>query len=119
ARGAGEDDSPGASSRPTPPTAGWLAIDGPTTVAAALRDAGQWSLDGPRRDFDDEDWWFRAQFDAQPGDAVLGLDGIATCAQVWLNGERIAASTNMFVAQRCDVQALLRPTGNELLIHCL
>ncbi|MEJ6022200.1 glycoside hydrolase family 2 protein [Ramlibacter sp. PS4R-6] len=107
---AGDSDSP--------PADGWLAIDGPMTVAAALRAAGRWSLDAPRRNFDDEAWWFRARFDAKPGDAILGFDGIATCAQAWLNGEQVLSGTNMFVAHRCDVEKLLRPAGNELLIRC-
>lgn len=110
-RGGGDDDAP--------PASGWLEIDGPATVAAALRASGQWSLDSPRRDFDDEAWWFRARFDAQPGDAILGMDGIATCAHISLNGAEISASTNMFVGHRIDVEKLLRPHGNELLIHCL
>jgi beta-mannosidase len=102
-----------------PPEAGWLAIDGPMTVAAALRAAGRWNLDAPRRDFDDEAWWFRARFEAKPGDAILRLDGVATCARMLLNGREIASSTNMFVAQRLDVENLLRSGENELLIHCL
>ena len=100
------------------PQDGWLAIDGAMTVAAALRSAGQWSLDTPPRNFDDETWWFRARFDVPPGADVLGFDGIATCAQAWLNGEPILASTNMFAAHRCEVGTLLRASGNELLVRC-
>jgi beta-mannosidase len=96
----------------------WIAIGGPTTVADALRQAGQWSLGAPPRDFDDEAWSFRAVFDGPAGAAVLGFDGIATCARVLLNGEPILASTNMFVAHRCDVRKILRPRGNELLLQC-
>ena len=104
---------------PSPPAGGWIPLDSPTTAAAALRAGGTWSLDATPRDFDDEAWWFRAVFDAAPGASVLGLDGIATCAQVTLNGEPVASVTNMFVAYRCEVGHLLRPIGNELLIHCL
>src|SRR5204863_9895825 len=49
---------------------------------------------------------------------VLGPDGTGTDASVWLNGERIATSTNMFVRHRVDVETLLRRTGNELVIGC-
>ena len=102
-----------------PPAGEWLAMEGPTTVAEALRRAGRWSPDAAARDFDDECWWLRARFDAPVDAAVLGLDGIATCAQVWLNGERIVSSTSMFIAHRCDVEKLLRASGNELLVRCL
>ena len=101
-----------------PRDAHWIAAGAPTTAAAALRAAGRWSLDGPPRDFDTETWWFRARFDAVGAAQVLGLDGIATNTQVWLNGERIAQGTNMFVRHRVDVETLLRRTGNELLIRC-
>lgn len=101
-----------------PRDAEWIAAAAPTTAAAALRAAGRWSLDGEKRDFDGQAWWFRARFDAVRGAQVLGLDGIATNAQVWLNGERIAHGTNMFVRHRVDVETLLRRTGNELLIRC-
>jgi len=96
----------------------WIEIDAPTTVADALRKAGRWSLDAPQRDFDDEAWTFRAVFDAPANAAVLGFDGIATCAQATLNGEPILSSTNMFVAHRCDVRKILRESGNELLLRC-
>jgi beta-mannosidase len=102
---------------PTPPAteADWLAMDGPMTAAAALGAAGRWHVDAARRDFDDETWWFRARFDAADDAHVIGLDGIATHAEAWLNGERIAMSTNMFTRHRIDVATLLRATNNELL----
>lgn len=95
----------------SPRDADWIAIAGPMTAAAALKD-------GAARDFDSATWWWRARFDAPAGAQVLGLDGIATCAQVWLNGEKIVSSTNMFVRHRVDVTKILRGTGNELLIRC-
>ena len=96
----------------------WIAIEGPATVADALRRAGQWSLDAAPRDFDDDTWWFCARFDAPPDAAILGFDGVATCAQAWLNGERILESTSMFLAHRCDVRKVLRAAGNELVLRC-
>ena len=92
----------------------------PSTAASALRSAGQWSLDGAPRRFDAEDWWYRLQFDsagmAPAVPAVLGFDGLATVADVWLNGQHILASDNMFRAYQCDVTALLR-ADNELVIR--
>ena len=89
----------------------WSPIDGPCTVAAAMP-----HLRG--QDFDDDEWWFRARFDSSGDAAILGLDGIATAAQVWLNGEPLVTSSNMFVAHRCDVEQRLRAGGNELLVRC-
>ncbi len=98
----------------------WLACGGPKPAAAALRDLGRWSLDGPPRRFDAEDWWYRLRFataPAAPGEeAWLCLDGLATVAEAWLNGEPLLTSTGMFTAHERRVDALLRPE-NELLLH--
>lgn len=98
----------------------WLPGFAPSTVAACLRGAGLWSLDAQPPPLDGADWWYRTRFDSPPsadGDGwVLGFDGLATCAQAWLNGVRIVDSDNMFVAHECDVTALLR-SANELVIR--
>lgn len=97
-------------------------------VAQVLRDAGQWSLDAPPRRFDEQDWWFRCHFDlpegghdghaAHAGQAAtpmtLGLDGLATVAEVWLNGVRLLDSDNMFVAHRLSPGTVWRARGNAL-----
>jgi beta-mannosidase len=92
----------------------------PGTVASSLRADGSWSLDSAARNFDAEEWWYRTRFQAQPAAAgesvILGFDGLATLAEVWLNGAPLLNSTNMFVAHHCDVGALLRG-DNELLIR--
>lgn len=99
-----------------PPATGWIDASGPSTVAAALRAAGAWSLDGPVRRFDAEDWWWRARF-AHPGPGAwdLCLDGIATVAEVWLNGAPLGGSDNMFLARRLAVELAAE---NELVIVC-
>lgn len=112
----GESDGSG----PPGPDAGWLDIGAPLPVAAALERLGRWSLDGPPRDFDAETWWYRLSFDL-PEDAAaapwrLGLDGLATSAQVWLNGEPLLRSENMFRRHECGL-AGLRPRANELLLR--
>ncbi|HZY19057.1 MAG TPA: glycoside hydrolase family 2 protein [Ramlibacter sp.] len=100
------------------PQDGWQASSCAQTVAAALRELGQWSLDAPPRDFDAQDWWFRARFD-RPGVAAarLGFDGLATRAQVWLNGRPLLWSDNMFVAHEAAVADLLNERDNELLLR--
>jgi beta-mannosidase len=93
----------------------WRAAHVPGTVAGAL--AGE--ADG--RDLDAEDWWFRCRFDANPardGEEVrLRLDGLATVAEVFLNGRLICESESMFASHVIDVGGLLA-AENELAICC-
>jgi beta-mannosidase len=98
----------------------WLPAQVPGTAASALRAAGRWDP-GDRRDFDAEDWWFRTSFDAEPAAdgerLMLALDGIATVADVWLNGEQLLRSESMFAAHQVDVTGRIRER-NELAIRC-
>jgi len=71
----------------------WLSAQVPGTAAGALRAAGRWDFSQPR-DFDAEDWWWRVRFRAEPGDAVLGFDGLATLSEVWVDGKAVLASDN-------------------------
>lgn len=92
----------------------WIPTVVPGTAAAALRAAGRRDF-AQARDFDAEDWWWRTRFTAEPGDAVLGFDGLATLAEVWLDGELILASDNMF---RAHEVAVALHGEHELLIRC-
>jgi beta-mannosidase len=99
----------------------WLMSSAPTTAAAVMRDTGAWKL-GESHDFDNEEWWFRTSFDASaPGAAeetVLCLDGIATVAEVYLNGELLLRSKSMFASHEIDVGTLLAGR-NVLAVRCL
>jgi beta-mannosidase len=92
----------------------------PGTVASALREQKAWRM-GDRARFDASEYWFRCRFDAQtvePGEELtLRLGGIATAAEVWLNGEEILKSNSMFASHEVNVSALVRER-NELLIVC-
>ena len=98
----------------------WIAARAPSTAAECLRAAQLWSLDGPPRRFDAEDWWYRVNFvrpQQRPHERlVLGFDGLATVADVWLNGEPLLSSSNMFVAHERPVDERLRE-ANELVIR--
>lgn len=98
----------------------WLDIGQPTTAAAALRALGQWSVGGPQRRFDAEDWWFRTKFRTPPSaldeQLILGCGGIATLADVWLDGKHVCASDNMFVAHEWRVDSSIGE--HELVIRC-
>jgi beta-mannosidase len=99
----------------------WIPATVPGTAAAALRDSGRWRQGDPI-DLDREDWWFRTEFEASPGadgeEVLLHLDGIATVAEVFLNGSPLLESDSMFAAHAIEVGSLLRPAGNELAIRC-
>ncbi|HEY5192246.1 MAG TPA: hypothetical protein VIJ39_00060 [Solirubrobacteraceae bacterium] len=101
-------------------TLSWSAARIPGTAAGALHDAGLWRAGEPY-DFDAEDWWFRTSFDTHPvlpgEDVRLCLDGIATVAEVYLNGELVLESDSMFAVHALDVTEQLRPS-NELAICC-
>lgn len=76
---------------------------------------------GGSGDLDAHDWWFRTRFAADPAgpgeELVLRLDGIATVAEVYLNGERVATGESMFTAYAVDVAERLS-VENELAICC-
>ncbi|MEA2700984.1 MAG: beta-mannosidase, partial [Myxococcales bacterium] len=106
----------------------WLPASVPGTAAAALRAAaapaaGQAVAVPPPQPArtDGVDWWYRCRFSAEPaarGERLyLAFDGLATVADVFLNGTAIAHSENMFVASAVDVTDSLT-AQNELYIRC-
>ena len=96
----------------------WLTATVPGTVASALAAADQWDFDHPQ-DIDSTDWWFRTSFsssdESRRQSCILRLDGLATLAEVWLNGERLLTTDNMFRRYRIDVSSQLQ-SENELVI---
>src|SRR5690349_11091261 len=93
------------------PTHGWLAAPVPGTAAEALRRAGQWDEARPTP-LHDKDVWYRARFSGS-GRRLLRFEGLATIAEVWLNGAKILDSDNMFLAHEVAVDLA---GDNELLI---
>jgi len=68
------------------------------------------------------DWEYRCDF--QPDDALalcerveLVCAGLDTLAEVFLNGERLGETRNMFRSYRWEIRALLRPGMNTLMIR--
>lgn len=74
----------------------WVDARVPGTAAQALAAAGRFDPDAPEP-LDGDDVWYRCAFrwDGGPG-ARLHLDGLATLCDVWLNGEHLLRSENMF-----------------------
>src|SRR5690348_13411543 len=77
----------------------WRAAVVPGTVADSLDADLETGLDA-----DAEDWWYRCAFERPASEGVhrLRFEGLATLAEVWLNGTRLFGSRNMFVPQACD-----------------
>lgn len=94
----------------------WQPAQVPGTVAGARRAAGQ-DVYRARVDADGCDHWYRCVFARPEGSAgarmQLVFDGLATIAEVWLNHERIADSSNMFLPLALDVSERLA-ARNEL-----
>ena len=114
----GWEAAAGSAPGPEPPAVDWLPARVPGTAAAALAAAG---IAADDRDLDAEDWWFRTTFDAEPAadgeEIALRLDGIATVADVFLNGEPLLETGSMFARHEADVGGRLRGS-NELAIRC-
>ena len=97
-------------------TCDWSSALVPGTVASALRAQGAWDWTSTRH-FDGSDHWYRTRFASAPcapGESLwLELDGLATLADVWLNGTHVLRSDNMFCGHELDVSHLVR-ADNEL-----
>lgn len=113
---------PEAASDPASSALAWSPpIEGPASTAAAmLRASGAFSLDGPARRFDAEEWWFKATLptieSADGDEIVLRFDGIATVSDVWLDGKALLSTDNMFASQRRAID--LTGQKGELVIRC-
>ena len=91
----------------------WVPAEVPGTVAAALRAQGLWTSGVADRDLlDGRDWWFRCRF-ADPGNGpwLLQMGGLATLADVWLNGVHLLHSDDMFVEHELEIDCL-RPVDS-------
>lgn len=84
------------------PAHGWLAAQVPGTVASAHRAAGLLNIaHPPPLAFDDH--WYRLALDGT-GKRRLRLHGLATIAEVWLDGVKQLDSDSMFVAHDLEIE---------------
>ena len=111
-------DQPG--QLPAAGAAPWLEAPRLGTAASILRDRGSWSLDGPVREFDAEDWWFSRLLELPGGTGVarLGLDGIATVAELWLDGVLALRSDNMFERHVLELPLTATPRTVRVTLCC-
>ena len=76
-----------------PPEGQWIAAAVPGTVAGALRSAEPTAVLG---DLHGLDHWYRLETEMSGG-AWLEFGGLATLAEIWIDGRLIARSSNMFL----------------------
>ena len=90
----------------------------PGTVAASLARCGNNNC-YPNSNQDDHDWWYQCEFKANRDDfqsIELQFDGLATIAEVWLNGESIHSSCNMFRRFSLDVTSHIKSTNTLCIV---
>ena len=105
---------------------GWIAVEAPGDVYLALHAAGRISDPfGDRAEkacawVKDREWWWRTDFDALQAAhdqrLILEFQGLDTYATIWLNGEIIGRSENMFRAVRFDITGRARQGKNRLAV---
>jgi len=93
-------------------TPAWRPAVVPGTVATMLRQENGGELDLERvPDLDAVDWWYRchasAELPAAGERVVLCFDGLATLADVWVNGSPVLNSENMFIRHEVDITGLV------------
>lgn len=94
-----------------PLTSGFLPAPVPGTVAEALERTGRFDRTKPHPLHDRDAWYICRLVDAEAGEAVLRLEGLATLCEVFLNGRQILVSESMFEAHDVAVTLL---GGDEL-----
>ena len=92
-------------------TTEWLLADVPGTAASTLRNHGRWDWDN-HLDFDAYDWWWRGQVSnvGRDGRWLLHLGGLATVADVWVNGQHVLTSESMWISHDLELDDLAKPT---------
>jgi len=84
------------------PGSSWRPATVPGTVAVSV---GPQDVDA-HPDYDALDWWYRCELPSHASAGTrrhLRFDGLATLAEVWLNGEKVLESDDMFCAYEVDV----------------
>ena len=107
--------------------ADWIDVAAPGDVYLALQAAGRLPDPiGDRTEGDcawvtDREWWVRTTFEApqlKPGQRLkLTFEGLDTLATIWLNGDVVGHSENMFVALVIDITALAKSGANRLAVR--
>src|SRR3954468_2822089 len=92
------------------PADGWRPFTAPTPVAAGLGGVAR------AGDVDAQDWWFRTLVPGGDGRRTVRFEGVATLADVWVDGLPAGHSEDMYVPLEVDV-----PAGggeHEVVVRC-
>jgi beta-mannosidase len=95
-------------------TGDWVPARVPGTVAGALLDAGRYDPGNPVPLHDKDVWYVLDLAVAGNGKRILRFEGLATIAEVYLDGDEIIQSRSMF--QACEVPIDLK--GQNRLAIC-
>jgi beta-mannosidase len=103
--------APGAAETPSATDAlseAWMPAEVPGTLASTLRARGKDPTG--EGDLDGSDVWYRLRFQGPAGaeSVALCLGGLATVAEVWLNGTWLLRSESMWQRHRLEVGPLIR-----------
>ncbi len=91
----------------------WLAAAVPGTAAGAVH-AADGEEAARSTAYDDLDWWWTTTVRVtEPGAYRLRLGGVATVADLWVDGAHVASSTSMFRAFSADVGL---PAGDHTVV---
>ena len=91
----------------------------PGTVAMAVNGSPPhcWT---PESDYDDKDWWYQTDFNVSKpaADEVISLrfHGLATLCEIWLNGEKLLLTDNMFRVYQIDISDKIQSSNNLVLV---
>lgn len=96
----------------------WHPAPVPGTAAEALHRAGLFDVERPSS-LHDKDVWYRRQLTPlKPGRHILQFDGLASVADVWLNGRPILPCRSMFAAHEVEIE-LCRPADLVICFRAL
>ncbi|WP_289035422.1 glycoside hydrolase family 2 protein [uncultured Roseibium sp.] len=82
---------------------GWVEASVPGTVAGTLAAAGLYDPEKPSPLHDKDAWYVVPLTVETPGKRELVFDGLATLAEIYLDGVQVAYSDNMFLQQTVEV----------------
>jgi exo-1,4-beta-D-glucosaminidase len=120
-------------SKPDFDTRGWYSTSVPSTVLAALVENGVYekpyfgmNLKNISSEPYKKSWWYRTEFQLSQADVektvLLEFDGINYSANIWLNGNRIAASTKVkgaFRRFKYNISRFISRGGNVLAVEVI
>lgn len=96
----------------------WSPAEVPGTVASALRALGAYTL-GDAKSFDIHDYWYKTFVECAVGEderVVLHFEGLATIADVWVDGAHVLSSDSMWQAHALDLTGRIR-ASSELVVR--